>query len=101
MGDPYFPIDVTSARAAASARLRTPSLPRTLLTWCSAVFGEMYNRSPIWALVSPCRTRSSTSASRAVKGMGDVAALEDSTEGWIAALHLAALSMQGRDNVTE
>jgi LuxR family maltose regulon positive regulatory protein len=29
----------------------------------------------------------------------DVAALERRTEGWIAALQLAALSMQGRDNV--
>jgi LuxR family maltose regulon positive regulatory protein len=31
---------------------------------------------------------------------GDVAALEGRTEGWIAALQLAALSMQGRDDVT-
>src|SRR5438132_4340390 len=30
---------------------------------------------------------------------GDVAALERRTEGWIAALQLAALSMQGRDDV--
>jgi len=30
----------------------------------------------------------------------DVAALESRTEGWIAALQLAALSMQGRDDVT-
>ena len=30
----------------------------------------------------------------------DVAALEERTEGWIAALQLAALSMQGRDDVT-
>src|SRR6059058_1226693 len=30
---------------------------------------------------------------------GDVAALEERTEGWIAALQLAALSMQGRDDV--
>ena len=29
----------------------------------------------------------------------DVAVLEDRTEGWIAALQLAALSMQGRDDV--
>lgn len=29
----------------------------------------------------------------------DVVALEERTEGWIAALQLAALSMQGRDNV--
>src|SRR5215210_8425331 len=29
----------------------------------------------------------------------DVAALESRTEGWIAALQLAALSMQGRDDV--
>ena len=39
------------------------------------------------------------------EGMGlaltaqDVAALEERTEGWIAALQLAALSMQGRDDV--
>ena len=31
----------------------------------------------------------------------DVAALEGRTEGWIAALQLAALSMQGRDDATE
>ncbi len=31
----------------------------------------------------------------------DVAVLEGRTEGWIAALQLAALSMQGRDDVTE
>jgi LuxR family maltose regulon positive regulatory protein len=31
---------------------------------------------------------------------GDVAALEGRTEGWIAALQLAALSIQGRDDVT-
>ena len=30
---------------------------------------------------------------------GDVAALEARTEGWIAALQLAALSMQGRDDI--
>lgn len=30
----------------------------------------------------------------------DVAALEGHTEGWIAALQLAALSMQGREDVT-
>src|SRR5690242_10254755 len=30
----------------------------------------------------------------------DVAALEERTEGWIAALQLAALSMQGREDVT-
>ena len=30
----------------------------------------------------------------------DVAALEGRTEGWIAALQLAALSMQGRDDIT-
>jgi LuxR family transcriptional regulator, maltose regulon positive regulatory protein len=32
-------------------------------------------------------------------GAGDLAALEGRTEGWIAALQLAALSMQGRDDV--
>ena len=32
-------------------------------------------------------------------GGGDVAALDGRTEGWIAALQLAALSMQGRDDV--
>src|SRR3954451_6817958 len=31
----------------------------------------------------------------------DVAALENRTEGWIAALQLAALSMQGRDDVAD
>ena len=31
---------------------------------------------------------------------GDVAALEERTEGWIAALQLAALSMRGRDDVS-
>jgi LuxR family maltose regulon positive regulatory protein len=31
-------------------------------------------------------------------GSGDVAALEERTEGWIAALQLAALSMEGRDD---
>ncbi len=29
----------------------------------------------------------------------EVAALEEHTEGWIAGLHLVALSMQGRDDV--
>jgi LuxR family maltose regulon positive regulatory protein len=33
-------------------------------------------------------------------GADDVAALEERTEGWIAALQLAALSMQGRADVT-
>ena len=32
-------------------------------------------------------------------GASDVAALEARTEGWIAALQLAALSIQGRDDV--
>lgn len=32
---------------------------------------------------------------------GDIAALEDRTEGWIAGLQLAALSMQGRQDVPE
>jgi LuxR family maltose regulon positive regulatory protein len=32
---------------------------------------------------------------------GDVTALEQRTEGWIAALQLAALSMQGRDDVRD
>ncbi|HEY6607857.1 MAG TPA: LuxR C-terminal-related transcriptional regulator [Candidatus Limnocylindria bacterium] len=34
-------------------------------------------------------------------GADDVAALATRTEGWIAALQLAGLSMQGRDDVTE
>ena len=51
--------------AAASARLRTPSLVSTRPTWCSAVFGEMNSRPPISALVKPCATSSSTSCSRA------------------------------------
>jgi LuxR family maltose regulon positive regulatory protein len=33
-------------------------------------------------------------------GEGDLAALDRRTEGWIAALQLAALSMQGRDDVS-
>jgi ATP/maltotriose-dependent transcriptional regulator MalT len=33
-------------------------------------------------------------------GASDIAALESRTEGWIAALQLAALSMEGRDDVT-
>jgi LuxR family maltose regulon positive regulatory protein len=32
-------------------------------------------------------------------GPSDFAALEERTEGWIAALQLAALSIQGRDDV--
>ena len=32
-------------------------------------------------------------------GSEDVAALEERTEGWIAALQLAALSMEGRDDI--
>jgi LuxR family maltose regulon positive regulatory protein len=32
--------------------------------------------------------------------VSDVAALEERTEGWVAALQLAALSMQGREDVT-
>ncbi len=32
---------------------------------------------------------------------GDVALLEERTEGWIAALQLAALSLQGRDDVSD
>jgi len=45
-------------------------------------------------------------ASYLTEGMGlaltahDVAVLEERTEGWIAALQLAALSMQGRDDIT-
>ena len=42
-----------TASAAASARLRTPSLVRTRPTWCSAVLGEMNRRSAISALVRP------------------------------------------------
>jgi LuxR family maltose regulon positive regulatory protein len=34
-------------------------------------------------------------------GAGDVAKLGERTEGWIAALQLAALSMQGRDDASE
>src|SRR4029079_12819671 len=34
-------------------------------------------------------------------GEGDVDALEGRTEGWIAALQLAALSLQGRSDATE
>ena len=34
-------------------------------------------------------------------GSEDVAALEERTEGWIAALQLAALSMEGRDDVAD
>ena len=33
-------------------------------------------------------------------GPGDIAALEERTEGWIAALQLAALSIQGRDDAS-
>jgi LuxR family maltose regulon positive regulatory protein len=34
-------------------------------------------------------------------GSEDVAALEERTEGWIAALQLAALSMEGRDDISD
>jgi len=34
-------------------------------------------------------------------GSADVAALEERTEGWIAALQLAALSMEGRDDIAD
>ncbi|MGA3354484.1 MAG: LuxR C-terminal-related transcriptional regulator [Acidimicrobiales bacterium] len=34
-------------------------------------------------------------------GSEDVAALEERTEGWIAALQLAALSMEGRDDIAD
>ena len=43
--------------------VRTPSLARMRLTWCSAVFGEMYRRAAISAFVLPWRMRSSTSRS--------------------------------------
>ena len=52
--------------AAASARLRTPSLDSTRPTWCSTVLGEMNSVSAIWALVRPRATAPSTSRSRGV-----------------------------------
>ena len=42
-----------AATAAASARVRTPSLTKIRLTWCSTVFGERKSRPAIWALLSP------------------------------------------------
>jgi hypothetical protein len=43
---PYFTEDLSlllsrAAKAAASARVLTPSLERTWLTWCEAVLGVM------------------------------------------------------------
>lgn len=39
-------------------------------------------------------------AAGATLSAGDVAALADRTEGWVAALQLAALSMRGRDDIS-
>ena len=47
------------------------------------------------------RSRGLPRGDGAALGDGDVAALEGRTEGWIAALQLAALSLQGRTDATE
>ena len=60
------PGSVRAAYAAASARLRRPSLARTLPTWCSTVLRLMKSRSAISGLDRPWPSRSSTSASRLV-----------------------------------
>src|SRR5690349_17295177 len=54
------------ALAAASQRLPTPSLPRTLDTWTLAVLGEMNSTPAISRLLRPAATRRSTSSSRSV-----------------------------------
>lgn len=54
-GVPYFvpPFSNRAAYAAASVRVRTPSLESSRLTWCSTVFALMNRRAPISALVRP------------------------------------------------
>ena len=54
-------------RPAASARLRTPSLWRTLLTWLSTVRGEITRAAAISRSVSPSARRRRTSFSRALR----------------------------------
>ena len=55
------------AMAAAWTRLVAWSLRRMLVTWTLAVFGLMYSRAPIWALVRPSTSSRRTSSSRSVR----------------------------------
>ena len=94
--DPHSSVGRTAgeraARAAASARVRTPSLARIRPTWCSAVLGEMYSRAAISAFVPPWRMRSSTSRSRTLSvGHGTVLPV-----GRAGAHRRAELAQEGR-----
>ena len=68
--------------------------------WPACAPGASWSRSAPPTCASP-RTRprpTSTTSRRSTSTPRDVAALETRTEGWIAALQLAALSLQGRDD---
>lgn len=64
---PYLPAVARAACAAASARLRTPSLERMRLTWWPTVFSLMNRAWAIRAFDMPSAISSSTSCSRAVR----------------------------------
>ena len=74
-----------------------PDLP--LARWRS---GASWSRSepPICASRRTRPTRTSTWPPAWISPTADIAVLEERTEGWIAALQLAALSIQGRDDVS-
>ena len=68
-----------------------------------AGLGASWSRSEPPICVSPPTrpTRTSTWPTGLDLATADIAVLEERTEGWIAALQLAALSLQGRDDVSD
>ena len=69
-GDYFSTRPWRSACAAASPRVRTPSLARIDATWCSTVLRDRNSRSAMSRLRRPSATSARTSSSRAVRWAG-------------------------------
>ena len=90
------------ARAPAAPGAPGASAPGPIprCRWPGCGRAASWSRSAPPTCASPPRRLRPTSTASMGSALtaGDVAALEARTEGWIAALQLAALSMQGRDD---
>ena len=86
------------ARPRLSERLNRGTEAKLTLISAPAGFGKTTLLAD-WLEADPANGRSTAWLSLEQVTAQDVAALESRTEGWIAALQLAALSMQGREDV--
>ena len=103
IADPYSGVGRPAAwraSAAASARLRTPSLVRIRPTWCSAVLGEMKSRRRSRRWCGP-GGRGRAPRLAAVSDATTAAASVDGADGWTPSVRSSAAARSRRRWRTE